>query len=213
MQVLERWFWGTGPCCRGQSDQVRISHMSKFDLIKEEIESILPKSPLDFELTHANLVLKWVCKLKPEADESLKIAALSHDIDRAITGITEKDLKDFSQINEFKKEHSIRSAKFICDMLIKHKYSPEVIEKIKHLVENHEFGGDTETNILTDADSLAYFDYNIPSYLKRNGKERTKEKIKFMYNRLSEKAKDLVKEIKYTNEEISELVNIVIKSN
>lgn len=187
--------------------------MSKFDLIKEEIESILPKSPLDFELTHANLVLKWVCKLKPEADEALKIAALSHDIDRAVTGITEKDLKDFSQINEFKKEHSIRSAKFICDMLIKHYYSPEVIKKVKHLVENHEFGGDTETNILTDADSLAYFDYNIPSYLKRNGKERTREKIKFMYNRLSEKAKDLAKEIKYTNEKILELVNTVIKSN
>lgn len=186
--------------------------MSKFDLIKKEIENILPNSPLDFELTHASLVLKWVCKLKPEADEALKIAALSHDIDRAMTGITEKDLKDFSQINEFKKEHSIRSAKFICDILIKHEYSPEVIKKVKHLVENHEFGGDAETNILTDADSLAYFDYNIPSYLKRNGKERTREKIKFMYNRLSEKAKYLVKEIKYPNEEISELVNTVIKS-
>lgn len=186
--------------------------MAKFDLIEKEIENILPKSPLDFELAHAKLVLKWVCKLKPEADEALKIAALSHDIDRAMTGITEKDLKDFSQINEFKKEHSIRSAKFICDLLIKHKYSPEVIEKVKHLVENHEFGGDTETNILTDADSLAYFDYNIPSYLKRNGKERAKEKIKFMYSRLSEKAKDLVKEIKYTDKEILDLVNAVIKS-
>ncbi len=186
--------------------------MSKFDLIKKEIESILPKSPLDFELTHAKLVLKWVCKLKPEADEALKIAALSHDIDRAITGITEKDLKDFSQINEFKKEHSIRSAKFICDILVKHEYLPEIIEKVKHLVENHEFGGDTETNILTDADSLAYFDYNIPSYLKRNGKERAKEKIKFMYSRLSEKAKGLVKEIKYTDKEISDLVSVVIKS-
>lgn len=186
--------------------------MTKFDLIEKEIENILPNSPLDFELIHAKLVLKWVCELNPDADEALKIAALSHDIDRAMTGITEKDLKDFSQINEFKKEHSIRSAKFICDILIKHGYSPEVIEKVKHLVENHEFGGDTETNILTDADSLAYFDYNIPSYLKRNGKERAKEKIKFMYSRLSEKARNLVKEIKYADKEISDLVSAVIKS-
>lgn len=184
--------------------------MTKFDLVKKEIESILPNSPLDFELVHAKLVQKWVCKLQPKADEALKIAALSHDIDRAITGITEKDLKDFSKINDFKKEHSIRSAKFICDILKKYNYSSNVIKKIKHLVENHEFGGDTDTNLLTDADSLAYFEYNIPSYLKRNGEERTREKIKFMYNRLSKKAKSLVKNIKFKEGDILKLVESVI---
>lgn len=177
-----------------------------FEIIKKEVEAILPNSPLDFELKHSELVLKWVLKLKPDADEALKIAAISHDIDRAMTGITEKDLKDYSKINEFKKEHSIRSAKFICDILKKHEYSTGVIEKVKHLVENHEFGGDSETDILTDADSLAYFDYNIPSYLKRNGEERTKEKIKFMYNRLSDNAKKLVMQLEYTDETVSKLV-------
>jgi len=47
--------------------------MTKFDLIKREIESILPNSPLDFELKHSELVLKWVLNLKPDADEALKI--------------------------------------------------------------------------------------------------------------------------------------------
>lgn len=180
--------------------------MTKFHLIKKEIERILPNSPLDFELKHSELVLKWVLNLKPTADEALKIAALSHDIDRAITKITEKDLKDYSKINEFKKEHSIRSAKFICDILKKHDYPKEIIEKVKHLVENHEFGGDEETDILTDADSLAYFDYNIPSYFKRNGEERAKEKIKFMYRRLSAKAKKLVNQIKFKDQKIANLV-------
>ncbi len=57
-----------------------------------------------------------------------------------------------------------------------------------------------------DADSLAYFDYNIPSYLKRNGRERAKEKIKFMYKRLSLKAKKLVGQIDFRNKEIENLV-------
>jgi len=70
-----------------------------------------------------------------------------------------------------------------------------------------------ETSILTDADSLAYFDYNVPSYLKRNGEERAKEKIKFMYDRLSEKAKNLVKEIKYIDKTTEDLVFSVIKSS
>ncbi|MGV8151412.1 MAG: DUF4202 family protein [Candidatus Woesearchaeota archaeon] len=180
--------------------------MIQFDLIEKEIRTILPNSPLDFELKHSELVLKWVLKLKPEADEALKIAAISHDIDRAITKITEKDLKDFSKINEFKKEHSIRSAKFISDILKKHNYPNVIIEKVKHLVENHEFGGDEETNILTDADSLAYFEYNIPSYMKRNGRERAIEKIRFMYDRLSDDAKKLVNQINYSDSEIANLV-------
>lgn len=156
--------------------------MNKFNKIKEEVLNILSKSPLDFDPIHAELVLKWVLKLKPDADEALKISAFSHDIDRAITGITEKDLQDYSKIDHFKKEHSMRSASIICEILEKHKYPNDIINKVRHLVENHEFGGDLESDILKDADSIAYFDYNIPSYLKRNGKERIKSKIKFMYN-------------------------------
>lgn len=175
-------------------------------MVKKEIELILPKSPLDFELIHAQLVLKWVLKLKPDADEALKIAALAHDIDRAITGITEKDLSDYSKINEFKKEHSIRSANFIAELLAKHEYQEETIKKVKGLVEKHEVGGDSESDILMNADSLAYFEYNIPSYLKRNGEERTKEKIKFMFSRLSDEAKKLVEQINFSNPQIANLV-------
>ena len=91
----------------------------------------------------------------------------------------------------------------------KYNYSSEEIERVRHLVENHEFGGDVETDILTDADSLAFFDYNIPSYLKRNGEDRTKEKIKFMYSRLSNEAKVLVRKVSYSNEGILSLVNSV----
>lgn len=180
--------------------------MINFNDVKEEIESILPRSPLDFELVHAQLVLKWVLELKPGADDALKIAALAHDIDRAVTGITEKDLSDYSKINEFKKEHALRSSTFIADILQKHKYPEETIIKVKRLVENHEVGGDDESNILMNADSLAYFDYNIPSYLKRNGQERTIEKIRFMYKRLSLKAQKLVAQMNFSDQEITELV-------
>ncbi len=180
--------------------------MTSFESVKNEIELILPKSPLDFELVHAQLVLKFVLELKPDADEALKIAALAHDIDRAITGITEKDLSDYSKINEFKKDHALRSAQFIVNILQRHGYTDDIIAKVEHLVENHEVGGDDESDILMNADSLAYFDYNIPSYLKRNGEERTIEKIIFMYKRLSPKAQKLVAQINYSDPEIIELI-------
>lgn len=180
--------------------------MKKFNLVKKEIEEIIPNSPVNFDPEHSKRTLKWLLKLKPDADEALKISALGHDIERAITGISEKDLKDFSKLDEFKKEHSIRSANFIADIMKKNKYDKKIIEKVKHLIEEHEFvGDDEESNILTDADSLAFFDYNTAFYLERNGKEKTKHKLLFMYKRMSEKAKKLVNQIKFKNKEIDEL--------
>ncbi len=180
--------------------------MTNFQAIQAEIESILPKSPLDFELVHSRLTLKWAMQIKPSADEALKIAAIAHDIDRAITGITEKDLDNYSKIDKFKQEHADRSAQFISEILQNHQYPIEIIEKVRHLVSRHETGGDEESNVLMSADSLAYFEYNIPSYLNRYGEERTKEKIKFMYNRLAPAAKELIGAINFPDKYISSLV-------
>ena len=94
--------------------------MEKYESLKKEIESILPKSPLDFELAHAHNVLARLLEIAPKADEAMRIAALAHDIDRAITGITERDLKDYSKINEFKKINS----KYIQNGMIYFQYNP-----------------------------------------------------------------------------------------
>jgi hypothetical protein len=181
--------------------------MQDLNNIKKEILNILRKSPLDSEATHAQLVHKWVLILKPDADEALQIAALSHDIERAFTGITEKDLKDYSKISEFKNEHAKRSAQFSSEILKKHKYPNTIINKVKLLVSKHEVGGDGEADILRDADSIAYFKNGVYSYLKRSGQERTRGKIKFMFERMSPKAKEIVKSLNYTNPEIKKMID------
>jgi hypothetical protein len=177
--------------------------MSDFDEIRKEIKRTLPKSPVKSDPKHAELVLKWVLKLRPDADEALKIAALSHDIDRATSGMTDGAFKGkvgSEEYERFKKEHSVRSARFICDLLKKYKYPDSIIKKVKHLVENHESGGDEESDILRDADSLAYLEYNIPEYLKNHGRERTINKIRHMHDRMSAEAKRLEKTIRLQGE-------------
>jgi len=178
--------------------------------LKGEILEILKKSPVENDPMHAQSVHKWVLKLKPDADEALQIAALSHDIDRTMTGITEKDLKDYSQIDEFKKQHAKRSAQFISEILRKRGYLEDVINKVAKLVENNEVGGDEETNILTNADSISYFEGNIPTYLKRNGREQTKKKIQFMYKRIPEEVKTLVRNLSFEEKEIEALIKEAI---
>jgi len=179
--------------------------MSKFDSLKKEILDIASKSPIPNDRDHSEAALRWVLILKPNADEALQIAALSHDIDRGVTGITEKDCKDYSKIKEFKKEHAIRSANIIGDLMKKRGYDKSAIKKVKHLVESHEEGGDDEQNVLMQADSLAYFELNIPMYLNRYGREQTIKKIQFMYKRLSEKARHSIQQIKFVKD-VKELV-------
>lgn len=181
--------------------------------VEKDIKETIKKSPIGSDSRHAELVLKWVLKLKPDADEALQIAALSHDIDRGVTGITESDLKDYSKIDEFKREHALRSAQFVGEILEKHQYPPEVIAKVKDLVGKHEVGGAGEADILKDADSIAYFEYNIPLYLERNGEERTRKKIRFMYSRMSGKAKEFVPTLQYDDPVIENLVKEAVSED
>lgn len=184
--------------------------MNKKDKTINAIRKILKDSPLDFEPIHADLTLKWVLKIKPDADDALQIAAFGHDIDRAVYKITETThLKDYSEIDQFKKEHAARSAKVMKKLLEKESFDKELIAKVVKLIENHEVGGDEEANILTDADSIAYFDYNIYEYMEKNGPERTKNKVEFMYSRLSDRAKKIVKSLNYKDPEIKEIVKKV----
>ncbi len=178
----------------------------------EEIKAILPRSPLDFELHHAQSTLKWLLRLKPDADEGLQIAAFGHDIDRAMTGITETyGLKDLSNLDKFKKEHAERSAGFIKEIMKKHGYSQEFIARVENIVRNHEVGGDADTNLVMDADSIAYFDGHVEKYYAKNGKQKTSDKVKWMYKRISPSAKRLVRSINLEDKEVRDLVHDAIK--
>lgn len=181
---------------------------------KKDIEDIIRKSPLEWDLVHSGKVLFWLLELKPDADEILKVSALAHDMERGVTGISETThLKDYGDIKQFKKEHAIRSANIAEELLNKHGYGKEEIKRARKLIENHEEGGDEETNTLRDADSIAFFDYNLEPTLNRNklisldAVERTKSKIKFMFDRVSPKAKQIIKSLNYPNTEINKMIS------
>jgi len=176
--------------------------MTKFKQIKQEIENIYKNSdcsnPIDRknDPIHSKLTLKWVLELQPKADDALKIAALGHDIDRAIEKRRIKN-EDYDDYSHKKKVHSKESAKVITEILRRYKYNKDILNKVKYLIEHHEVGGTKEANILRDADSLTFFSFNINDYLEDRGIDKTKDKIKFMYNRLSNKAKNMVNRMKF----------------
>lgn len=173
---------------------------NNFFKIKKEIERIINNSYSNTELSHARGTLKWVLKIKTNADEALQIASLAHDIERGGKEkriITKKidNNENFSDYDIKKKKHATKSAKIIAELLEIFDVKKEIIKRVKYLVKNHEIGGDEDANILRDADSLSYFEDNFDAYFKYYGKEKTKHKIDYMYNRISEKRKKLCKKL------------------
>ena len=164
-----------------------------FKKIINDITIIISNSDDKNDTKHASNVLKLVRKLKPSADYVLQIAAYGHDIDRGLPH--RKRFKDYNgDYDVYKKAHSIQGAKEIIKILKKYDIPQETIDKIKKLVEKHEFGGDKESNILKDADSIALIKYDLANYIKKHSKKESLSKINWMYKRMnSPKAKQIAK--------------------
>ena len=86
--------------------------MDLMEEIEREIEKIVEKSEVPEDYPHARNVREWVLRLKPDADMALQIAALAHDIERAIS--KRKILRgNYKNYNDFKKALSIYHLIFI----------------------------------------------------------------------------------------------------
>ena len=166
--------------------------------IETEILEILKNSPVPEDYRHALNVLAWVRRFKPDADIALQIAALAHDIERALPD-KKVHRSEFQDYDEFKQSHAKNSARIVRELLTKYEIDQQIVERICYLIRNHEFGtkDDEDLIVLKDADSLSFFEVNLPHYYKREGKEETYRRMYWGFLRLSEKAKSFLRNINY----------------
>ena len=148
-------------------------------------------------IKHFKRTVYWVQQLNSEADESLLIAAVAHDIERAFreSNYAEKFQKGF-RTDEHLVHHQERGAEIIADFLQKQGVDKGFIERIKDLISKHEVGGSGDQDILKDADSVSFFENNVDHFVinlaLEVGKENVKDKFDWMFNRISnEKAKQI----------------------
>jgi len=71
-------------------------------------------------------------------------------------------------------------------------------------------GGTKEVNILKDADSISYFQVNLPHYFVRNGYKETKRRCLWGYRRLSDHGKRIIGEFDYQDKELNSLVRACV---
>ncbi len=149
-------------------------------------------------------------RLDPKAGQALEIAALAHDIDRAVE--TRKvRRRDYDDYEAFKAAHARNGANILQAILKECGVAKPTADETCRLVARHEVGGDHRSDLLRDADGISYFEVNLPFYYEREGWEETKRRCIWGYRRLSVRGREIAKRITYEDEALTRLLEVVIQ--
>ena len=176
---------------------------------KNRIRAFIARSEVPEDPCHADNTLEWLLRLEPDAGEALQLAALAHDIDRAIERIKVRQV-DFDNYDAFKAAHAQNSAEILRPILTACGVERNIVKEVCRLVEFHEVGGDPDSDLLKDADSISYFDVNLPLYFQREGWSETKRRSHWGYRRLTPRAQEIVKHIVHEDKDLARLLQEVI---
>lgn len=132
----------------------------------------------------------WVVELEQDAGEALRVAALTHDMERHFPGGPELDMATQRPDDEaYNRAHSERSARIVGDWLQEEATSPELVAEVRRLILDHEFGGWPEVDILQAADSISWLETNqdVAQKWVRDGRcdeEWAREKHQWSFDRI-----------------------------
>jgi Domain of unknown function (DUF4202) len=140
-----------------------------------------------YNSTHLLKSLEWVDRLAPDASEAVRLATLTHDMERAFGGPDAIPIK----LNDraYEEAHSNRSARIVGEWLRANSADEELAGAVESLIRVHEWGGSPDANLVQAADSLSFLETNIDLMLgfARTGKySRADVGLKFdlMYQRI-----------------------------
>jgi hypothetical protein len=110
----------------------------------------------------------WVLELDPGASLGLRLAALTHDIERNFPGGPAPDPTN----PNYARVHAERSARIVREWLASQDAPEELATAVARLVAAHEVGGWREADVLQAADSLSFLEVNAtrPAAWVRDGR-------------------------------------------
>jgi hypothetical protein len=131
----------------------------------------------------------WLLELDPRAGEALRIAALTHDVERNFPGGPAQPANLPANDRQYRDAHQARSAELVTKWLVEHKANPAFIREVAGLVRVHEWGGSAPADLLQAADSISFFETTATqagSWVRegRYTRERTEEQLNWMLDRI-----------------------------
>jgi hypothetical protein len=185
--------------------------MDRLERVVRRIGEVIAGSTVPEDPEHSRNTLEWLLQLDPAADAALCIAALGHDIERAVE---ERKVRrtDFVEYDAFKAAHARNSAAILCEILQECGVEDEALTReVQRLVCLHEAGGDPRSDLLKDADSLSYFAVNLPRYYQRHGWQEARRRCVWGYLRLSERARSIAAGLSHPSNQLKRLMDESIR--
>ena len=185
--------------------------MDSVEAAKQRIREIVAGSRVPEDPRHAENTLAWLRTLAPQADQALQIAALAHDIDRAVEAQKVRRADYDGDYDAFKAAHAQHGAQMLQAILDQCAVAKPIADEACRLVSLHEIGGDPRADLLKDADSISYFKVNLPLYYQREGWEETLRRSLWGYRRLSAAMQKIAQNITYDNPILTRLLREAIR--
>ena len=147
--------------------------MDRIEYAKQKIREAIATSKVQEDPAHADNTLEWLIKFDPTADPAMQVAALAHDIDRAVEERKTRR-SDFDDYDIFKAAHAQNGAKILREILDDCQVAKLIAEEACRLVTLHEVG---ETLVPTCSRTLIVFPIlmsiclcitNVRAGMKRN---------------------------------------------
>lgn len=173
----------------------------------ELVRARIGRSPVPEDPGHAENTLTWLLRLCPDADAALRLAALAHDIERARKDRLRR--QDFEDYDRFKALHAAIGARIAGRYLRQAKVAREIRRETCRLIRLHESGGDARSDLLKDADSISFFDHNLPMYFQREGAAESLRRARWGYERLSARGRAHVAGLSYAEPELRRILQRV----
>jgi len=179
--------------------------------VRLRIAEVIACSSVPEDPRHSSNTLEWLLRQDPRADAALQLAALGHDIDRAVSA-RKVQRADYDDYDDFKAAHARNGAAILREIMSECGCADDTLtHEVHRLVCVHEVGGDPRSDLLKDADSISYFDVNLPLYFEREGWEETRRRCRWGYLRLSGRARSIVANLKF-DEPLGELMSEGIRA-
>jgi hypothetical protein len=142
----------------------------------------------------------WALELDPNAGEALRLAALTHDMERHFPGGPTHNLSvEPEQAMQYRRLHSARSASIVAAWLRTEEADEALVADVERLIVAHEIGGEPDEDLLQAADSLSFLEVNrelVAGWFTsgRCSRERAKAQHRWMYERIRlDRARELAR--------------------
>lgn len=161
--------------------------MTESALISAARDWVVDKYP--YNRQHLLRSLERLDELAPGSSEAVRLATLTHDMERAFPGADSPKMSTLHD-PEYERLHSERSARIVGEWLRTQQAPASLIDEVERLIVAHETGGWPAADLVQAADSLSFLDTNIDLFLGfvRSGRfpvDAVRSKFHYTYDRIN----------------------------